>query len=270
MLDEQGKSSFDPTFKGGDTSSKAMTVNFEESGRGEPGPVLMIHGAGGSSASWFMQLKAMSDQLHVLALDLNGHGKTPDRAEPDVTRSYLDDIREVVKQLDRPFLCGHSMGGALIQLYALENPESIAGIILVGTGARLKVNPMIFDLLDNDFEGYVEATGDFMFHEKTADEVKEASMAEIRKCPAAITKRDFEVCNQFDIMTQVSEIRLPTLVIVGEDDVMTPVKYSKYLADMIPDSNISIIPFAGHAVMLEQPKEFNKAVFEWLRSLDQG
>jgi pimeloyl-ACP methyl ester carboxylesterase len=169
-----------------------------------------------------------------------------------------------------PILCGHSMGGALVQLYALENPENVAGLVLVGTGARLRVNPMIFDLLDNNFEGYVEATGDFMFHEKTADDVKEASKAEIRKCPAAITKRDFEVCNVFDIMTRVSEIRQPALVIVGEDDLMTPVKYSNYLVDKIPNSSISIIPSAGHAVMLEKPEEFNRSIVEWYRSLNQG
>ncbi|MFX0044615.1 MAG: alpha/beta fold hydrolase [Candidatus Hermodarchaeota archaeon] len=270
MLGYRGNSNSYLTLKGGAGSSNHMVVNFEESGQGKPGPFLMIHGAGGSSASWFMQLKMLSDQLQVIALDLNGHGKTPDRAEPDVTRSYLDDIHEVVRKLKHPYLCGHSMGGALIQLYALENPENVAGLVLVGTGARLKVNPMIFDLLNNNFEGYVEATGDFMFHENTADDIREASKVEVRRCPARITKRDFEVCNEFDIMEQVSDIRLPTLVVVGESDLMTPVKYANYLVDKIADSKINIIPSAGHAVMLEQAEEFNKALVEWFKSLTQG
>jgi pimeloyl-ACP methyl ester carboxylesterase len=269
MSNEKGSCHFYLTFKGGADSSNFMTVNFEESGQGKPGPIVMIHGAGGSSAAWFMQLKTLSDRLHVVAIDLNGHGKTPDRAAQDVTCSYLEDIHEVVKELERPILCGHSMGGALIQLYALENDETVAGLVLVGTGARLRVNTMIFDLLDNNFEGYVEATGDFMFHEKTADDIKEASKAEVRKCPAHITKRDFEVCNEFDIMERVSDIRLPTLAIVGEGDLMTPVKYSNYLVDKIPNSRISIIPSAGHAVMLEQVEEFNKAIIEWFKTLNQ-
>jgi len=246
-----------------------MTVSYEEAGIGKPGPFVMVHGAGGSSATWFMQLKSLSDHFHVIAIDLNGHGGTPDRMAEDVTRSYLEDIHGVVKQHERPVLCGHSMGGALIQLYALEKPESLSGLVLVSTGARLKVNPLIFDLLDNNFEGYVEAISDFMFHEETADDVREASKAEVRKCPASIIRRDFELCNMFDIMQELSDIKLPTLVIVGESDVMTPLKYSNYLADNIPNSQIHVIPRAGHGVMMEQPKEFCSVLIDWFRDLSR-
>lgn len=245
-----------------------MTVHVEERGRGNPGPIIMVHGAGGSTATWFMQINHLSDRLHVVAVDLNGHGKTPNRSD-ELPESYLNDIDSVVTQHERPVLCGHSMGGALTQLYALRNPESLKGIILVGTGARLRVNPMIFSLLDNDFEGYVNALGEFMFHSDTDETLKETSKAEVRKCPASITRRDFEFCNRFDIMESVAKISLPTLVIVGDSDLLTPEKYAAYLAEKISRSQLHVLSKAGHGVMMEQWEEFNDIIAKWYQALDQ-
>ena len=131
-----------------------MSVNFVELGIENKPTLIMIHGAGGSSATWFLQLKNLSTKLHTMAVDLNGHGDSKDRHESPIVDSYLDDIQEVRSQIEKPFLMGHSMGGALSQLYALSNPNNLGGIILVSTGARLRVHPMIFDLLDNNFDAY--------------------------------------------------------------------------------------------------------------------
>jgi pimeloyl-ACP methyl ester carboxylesterase len=244
-----------------------MAVHYEERGEGNPGPMIMVHGSGGSSATWYLQIKNLSDRLHIIAIDLNGHGKTMDRNDPDVSRSYLDDIQQVVAQYEKPVLSGHSMGGALTQLFAMEKPGALSGIVLVGTGARLRVNPLIFNLLENDFEGYIGVVGEFLFHEDAEESLIEASKKEVRKCPASITRRDFELCDDFDIMEKVSSINLPTLIIVGESDVLTPVKYSTYLADKIPKSQIDVIPRAGHSVMLEQPEAFNDAIAKWYRTV---
>ncbi len=244
-----------------------MTVNSVEAGEGKPGPIVMVHGAGGSTATWFMQTKHLSESLHTVAIDLNGHGATPDRGAEDLVRSYLDDIEGVVSRYENPVLCGHSMGGALTQLYALEKPDSISAIVLVGTGARLRVTPIIFELLKEDFDGYVEMFGQFVFHEDTDSEVIEASKAQVRKCPAGVISRDYEFCNSFDIMERVSDIELPTLVIVGEGDAMTPPKYSEYLSSKIAGSQLKIIPSAGHGVMLEQPEEFNRTIIGWFQDL---
>jgi 3-oxoadipate enol-lactonase len=244
-----------------------MSVHIEERGKGNPGPIIMVHGAGGSSATWYMQIKNLSDRLHMIGLDLNGHGKTPDRMEADPTDSYLDDIDSVVSQFEKPVLCGHSMGGALTQLFALKNPDRLSGIILVGTGSRLRVNPMILNMLLNDFEGYVNAVGEIMFHGDADEDLREASRVEVRKCPASITHRDYKLCDEFDIMERVHEIRLPTLIIVGESDALTPAKYSQYMAERIEGSEMHTIPKAGHSVMLEQWEQFNDIIANWYQAL---
>ncbi len=244
-----------------------MSVNFEEAGDSVKKTIIFVHGAGGSAATWFMQLRGLSDEHHVVAVELNGHGKSPDRAEEDSVHSYLRDIHEVVSKFDLPILAGHSMGGALTQLYALAHPENLSGIILVGTGAKLRVTPVVFDLLENNFEGYIEAAGSFMFHENTSKEVIEASKHEIRKCPAHIISRDFELCNNFDIMDKVSQIELPTLIIVGDGDAMTPIKYSTFLHDKIKGSAMHVIETAGHSVMLEHFGIFNEYISDWVKGL---
>ncbi len=244
-----------------------MSVYYEEAGDSKWKTIIFIHGAGGSSATWFMQLKGLSKSYHVVAIDLNGHGKTRDRAEGDIVHSYLHDVDEVVTKFDRPFLAGHSMGGALTQLYALSHPDNVAGIILVGTGAKLRVTPIVFNLLENDFEGYVEAVRDFMFYENTSEEMIEASKHEVRKCPVPIIRRDFELCDHFDIMDKVSQINIPTLIIVGDKDVMTPLKYAQYLSDKIQGSVMHVIESAGHSVMLEQFNVFNELVKEWIEKI---
>jgi pimeloyl-ACP methyl ester carboxylesterase len=160
------------------------------------------------------------------------------------------------------------MGGALTQLYALNHPENLRGIILVGSGAKLRVTPIVFNLLDNDFEGYVEAVGNFMFHEETSEEMIEASKHEVRKCPLKIIRRDFELCDKFDIMDKVEKIRSPTLILVGDSDVMTPVKYSTYLKDKIEDSVMHVIEGAGHSVMLERFGVFNELVTNWVDTIN--
>ena len=243
---------------------QVMKVHFEGLGDPNERTIIFVHGAGGSSASWFMQLRGLSERFNVVAVDLNGHGKTPDRNEVDTFHSYLEDIDYIINQYEKPFLGGHSMGGALTQLYALKHPERLSGIVLVGTGSRLRVHPMIFEMLQNNFEEYVEAAATFMFDESTASDVIAASQNEIRKCKPEIIARDFQACNQFDIMDEVSSIRIPALILVGENDQMTPMKYSNYLHERIEGSSLQVIPKAGHAVMLEQFEKLNEIIDNWI------
>jgi len=227
-----------------------MSVSVERAGSDEAPVIIFIHGAGGSSATWFMQLRGLSKDFHIVVLELNGHGKN-----------------EIVAQYEKPVLAGHSMGGALSQLFALKHPDRISGIILIGTGAKLRVAPLIFDMLENNFEGYVEASGSYMFYEETSPELIEASKEVIRRCKPNIISRDFAACDAFNIMERVSDISLPTLILVGKQDLMTPMKYSQYLHEKLPNSTFHIIEKAGHSVMLEQHRQLNAFIKEWMTTL---
>jgi pimeloyl-ACP methyl ester carboxylesterase len=244
-----------------------MSVSWEESGDPASRTIILVHGAGGSAETWFLQLRGLSEHFHVVALELNGHGRSLDRSENNVEWSYLDDIDEIVSKYKHPILGGHSMGGALTQLFSIQHPKELGGIILIGTGARLRVNSMVFEMLDSNFEGYLDALGTFMFHVGVSEEMIAASRKEARKCPPHIIRRDFELCDNFDIMQSVSGISVPSLIIVGEDDVMTPVKYATFLHTNIQNSTIHIVKAAGHMVMLEQSSKVNSIITSWLKTI---
>ena len=244
-----------------------MSVHTEELGDDTQRTIIMIHGAAGSTATWFMQHRSLSESLYVVALDLNGHGRTQDRADENLVDSYLEDIDSVASQHEKPILAGHSMGGALAQLYALQHSDKLGGLVLVATGAKLRVAAIVFDLLDTDFEGYLGAVEEFMFHKNTSKDLVEASVVEVRKCPVPVIRRDYEMCNAFNIMDRLNEIQIPTLIIVGAQDMMTPVKYSRYLHDHIEKSKLLVIENAGHTVMLEQSSKVNQGILSWASNL---
>jgi pimeloyl-ACP methyl ester carboxylesterase len=196
-------------------------------------PLVFIHGSGGSSQSWEFQVERFGDT--AFPIDLPGHGERADTLPPEVSVSdYARVVHEIVFEelgLKAPIIAGHSLGGAITLTMGLEYASELSGLILIGTGARLRVLPSILE------------------------EAKRQSL---------VVYRDWAACNAFDVMTRLNEIHLPTLIICGADDTYTPVKYSQYMHNHIEGSVLCIVPHAGHNVMVEQPKRVNEAIDEWL------
>jgi pimeloyl-ACP methyl ester carboxylesterase len=88
-----------------------------------------------------------------------------------------------------------------------------------------------------------------------------------RQCAPPVIFNDFKACDHFDIRSRLPEIKLPTLVLCGEEDQLTPVKYSRYLHENMSTSRLVLIPHAGHMAMAEQPDKMNTALETFLNSL---
>jgi pimeloyl-ACP methyl ester carboxylesterase len=82
------------------------------------------------------------------------------------------------------------------------------------------------------------------------------------RCRPDVLYNDFLACDRFDLTREVEKINLPTLILCGDEDEMTPLKYSQFLHDRIKDSKIEILPNAGHMVMMESPQAFNEKIQE--------
>lgn len=227
--------------------------------------IVFIHGSGCNGALWAYQSRHFARCHRVAALDLPGHGRNRDEL---CTR--IDQFAEfVLSQIERlgletPAIVGHSLGGAIALQIALDRPEALGKLVLVGTGARLKVLPSLLAGLLSDYSSALGTMADFVFGPDARRSVVDKAMSEMQRVPARVLYNDLAACDRFDVMQRLGEIRLPTLVIVGQDDVMTPVKYSRYLADNIPNARLEIIDDAGHMVMIEQPDRFNAAVDSFL------
>ena len=241
-------------------------VYFAQAGQGRPA-LLFVHGAGGDHTIWGEQLRELAQDFSVAALDLNGHGRSPARAG-DGLQTYVEDVLAALEALAMPtVVVGHSMGGAIALTVALQRPKNLVGLGLVGTGARLKVHPQILELCQTDFEKAVELVVQWAFADQSPSELREKARLQMRRNGAHALFRDFSSCNTFDVMARLSDVAVPTLILCGRDDKLTPIKYSEYLQQNIPNAQLKIIEGAGHMVMVEQPQAVTQALREFCARL---
>lgn len=228
--------------------------------------LLMIHGSGANKDNWRAQFGGLKG-MNAAAIDLPGHGDTPGPSMSKV-EDYASWLSEFLASGPiRPVLMGHSLGGAIAQMVALTNPALIKGLILVGTGSRLKVLPAILDGLQNNPEATTKMIVQFAYDDNADPKFIELGYEEMVKRPPEVTHDDFSACNAFDVSDRLGEIKLPTVMIVGAGDKLTPPKYSEFLAGGINGSTVKVIQDAGHMVALEQPKAFNQAVAEFMATV---
>lgn len=227
--------------------------------------VLFIHGAGGSQLIWSSQKGFFEKHFNPIIIELPGHGESGGEGEEEIGK-YAEHIYGFLKALNLPkvFLVGHSMGGAIVQTLALKYPEMIKGIILVGTGARLRVLPMILSGLLENFEETVHKINELHYSQKTSPDMLAKSLERMLDVRPEILHGDYLACDRFDIMKEVEQIKLPTLILCGEEDQLTPVKYSQFLRDHINGSILELIPGSGHMVMMESASAFNEKIRDFI------
>jgi pimeloyl-ACP methyl ester carboxylesterase len=227
--------------------------------------VLFIHGAGGEEFIWSYQKGFFEKRFNPIIIELPGHGKSEGEGEQAIGK-YAEHVHDFLKAMGllKVSLIGHSMGGAIVQILALTHPEVIHKIVLVGTGARLRVLPAILNGIKDHFEETVRKIARFAFSRKASADLIEKSISNLMRCRPEVLYNDFLACDRFDLTKEVEEINLPTLILCGEEDEMTPVKYSQFLHDHIKGSKMEILPNAGHMVMMESPLVFNEKVKEFI------
>ncbi|MFN8485808.1 MAG: alpha/beta fold hydrolase [Anaerolineae bacterium] len=196
--------------------------------------LLFIHGAGAQNGLW-MDTARRLENMGVFAPDLPGHGQSegmPSDSIPGYAQ-WLIAFADAIG-LDRFIPVGHSMGGGVALQLALDYPQRAEGLILVASGARLRVHPdRLAALRDSD--------------------------------PVMYT--DMLACDAFDVMARLGELHVPTLVINGTDDDRTPLKYASFLHDRIAGAEMVVVDGAGHEVMVERPAEVAAVIQDFVDRL---
>lgn len=228
--------------------------------------IVFIHGSGGSSALWENQVDALKTHVNTIAIDLPGHGKSTgpglDRVE-DYCAAVVDFIETA--GIPTPIPCGLSIGGAIVLQLILEHKTRFKAAILVNTGARLRVMPVLFDLIKKDYEGYLKTIPVYAASGKTDPRKLASLMADSAKCHPDVAYGDFKACDRFNVTEKISAVTTPVLILTAEDDKLTPPKYGLYLKEQIKNSSIINLKNAGHLSPLEQPEEFNMAIIGYLK-----
>ena len=241
-----------------------MDMHIERHGAGQA--ILFIHGSGCSSAIWHWQKEYLQTSMEVVLIDLPGHGRSPGDGCGSV-EEYGDAAYGAMMGSGSTgyYVAGHSLGGAIAMFLALSHPDAVKGIILIGTGARLRVLPRILEGILKEKERTLQDINALSFSKSAPAATREEALKEMAASRPEVIHKDFTACDRFDIMDSVGSIRVPALILCGEDDTLTPVRYSLFLKEKIAGSELTFIKGAGHMVMIEKPDEVNKAIEAFIK-----
>jgi pimeloyl-ACP methyl ester carboxylesterase len=228
-------------------------------------PLVFVHGSGDSAKAWAQVIAALPD-VPCVALDLPGHGALIEQPGPDAPSvgDYAAFVRAEIERrgLIGARIVGHSLGGAIALQLAIDAPDVVGGIGLVGTGARLRVLPDLLVAAQTDqVEAQPHLTG-FGFapgHEEARDRF----LREMEPVAPGVLYRDLAACDAFDCRDQLAHITCPALVVVGTEDRLTPPKYATYLYDHLSQATLVEIAGAGHYLQQEVPQELAAALRDW-------
>jgi pimeloyl-ACP methyl ester carboxylesterase len=242
--------------------------------------LILVHGAGGDHTHWPAGLRRLPN-FNVYTPDLPGHGRSEGRGRTRVD-DYADCVHLFAQNLglEHITVVGHSMGGAVAQTLAIRWPSWLAGVVLVGTGARLRVHPLILEGLQpaphggppagisaENFEAAIDMICQWAYGPTTSEQILRKGRQQLLIVDPNVIYGDYLACNDFDVSDRVKEIRLPTLILVGSADQMTPPKYGQYLHEQISGAQLVVIQDGGHMMAIEKPVEVTQAVTRFLETL---
>ncbi len=244
--------------------------------RGEGPSIVFIHGFTTTSGFWRNQVDLLAKHYQVVSFDLRGHG---DSSKPEgvsyTIETFSDDLVKLLGKLgiEEAVLVGLSMGGSIVMRTALDHPDVVRALVLVdtsanGVGEAIEASRVLNQI---DAVGAEAAAAEVIEHSfaATADrEVVEWAKNEVRKAPVHVAKEAIVSLGKFNAREDLGKIDCPTLIIVGEEDEITPVELSERLNKGIAGSRLVIISGSNHFPMLEQPAAFDEALSEFLSSLE--
>ena len=244
---------------------------YERKGKGKP--LILVHGAGGTSAYWFNQLSELSKKLAVVAIDLPGHGKSAPMERKPTIELYAEHVATFVNRVKpgKVVLLGHSMGGLVAQQVALNHPEILEKLIIVDSSAKFAVQHDYVKSMRGEADFNPIEFASMFFSPKTLRNTNIVTLLEQMTGGMAtsfdpkVLADDFELTGKADLRNRLNEIAISTLIVHGADDIV-PLQSARFLHENIKGSILEIIPDAGHVVMIEKPNEFNEIILRFVES----
>jgi len=249
---------------------------------GEGPPLVLIHGMGGDSSEWSLLTPELSKEVRCIAVDLRGHGKSEKPDQPYTQDMFADDVAALLDTLgvDRAYICGLSMGGFVALKMALNHPEKVRGLILIDTAARMPAKSIevgarwakIF--AEKGLEAYIEAEIRDIFHPMFARRHKDmvnhfAESMRTRDASTIARIQQGYLKSPLAIENDIKKIKVPTLIIHGREDEVVPVEEAEFMHRQIPNSQIAIIPFSGHAALLERKDFFIDVILYFIEESEK-
>ncbi len=255
--------------------------SFFVTDQGSGPPLLLVHGFPLNHTMWIHQIEEFASRHRVLAPDLRGFGKSVVTAGTVTMQQHADDLAAILDKMeinDPIVFCGLSMGGYIAWQFVEKYGGRLAGLILCDTRAIADTEEaregriaMAKRVLQEDPEFVAEAMLPKLVARDTSASRPEIARA-IREmivgtAPNGIAAAQRGMAERPDVTQQLSTIKVPTLVIVGEHDEISRAQEMREIADAIPNSRFVEIAGAGHMTPMEQPEALNAAMRKFLQSL---
>ncbi len=236
--------------------------------------ILLIHGSGVSAGAWVNQLRGSLTAFRVAAIDLPGHGKSDPIPQASV-EGYAETVAEFLEALGSgPVLVvGHSLGGAIAIALAAQRPHAVTGLVLLASCAKLpwadsswgRLLPYVPGPLWKTF--FISTAQKLLFAPGVPGHAVSLGMQELRSCRAETILKDLQAAKAMDLTQQATGLDVPTLILCGSQDRLTPPALSADLKGLIPGSRLTLVEGAGHMLLLEVPTRVNEEVLNFAKSL---
>jgi len=239
-----------------------IELYYEVHGRGPA--VVFAHGAGGNHLSWWQQVPVFSRQFQCISIDHRGFGQSPDLPDGPGSQAFVEDLRQLLDHLhvDRASLVAQSMGGRTCLGFTLAYPERVQALVLADTTGDFS-DPHIAQL---------RAAGETLFtQDPSLPRTYARRLLEEHPTQAFLYEQirglnppRSETPAPGPSAEQLGAMRTPTLLIVGEHDLITPPALIEAFQRYIPQARLVQVAGSGHSVYFEKPEEFNRIVLEFL------
>lgn len=257
-----------------------MVLSYDDLGEGNT-PIIFLHGFPFDKLMWYMQLEFFKFSYRVIACDMRGFGKSRDETSHLSMDVFADDIIQFMDALkiEKAIICGLSMGGYVALNLMKRFPNRFDGLILCDTQciadtAEVKENR--FKTIEKiEAEGVFDFNDGFLqkvFHKDSIENKKEL-VRDLRHVVFSNSKHIIKqglvaLAERSETCSLLNDIQVPTLIICGREDEVTPLVQSEMMQASIKNSKLHVIDKAGHVSNLEQPEVFNKHVHDFLRGLE--
>jgi 3-oxoadipate enol-lactonase len=253
-------------------------IHYEVTGKSGATPVLMIQGLGASKNAWNLQRIAMATRFRIISFDNRGAGRSDKPTEPFTLEQMADDALAVLDAagIETAHVVGASMGGVISQIVAVKYPHRVRSLTLVCTACRN--HPWRQELLQSwaktaADKGMIEVgkeAAQWVMSPRSFRRLVPAftwmgPLAALRPRHSFVSQIDAILNTREDLVDQLSTITAPTMVIVGNQDILTPRGDSEEIAERIPNSELVVISGAAHGLMMEHSPTFNKILIEFLQ-----
>jgi pimeloyl-ACP methyl ester carboxylesterase len=243
-----------------------VSINYVVGGTGSQ-TIVFIHGLGENLESWRQQINYFSKNFKTVAVDLRGHGKSGMQKKKPLISDFAGDVLGLLDYLTtkRAHFCGLSLGGLVVFESYKIRPEFFASMILVGT--RPQYPPAQTGALE---AMSMEIIGEEVATFALAANVPESLRKEVAKMVAATRKDAYiqaaEASSMLNYTDLLPKIEVPTLIIVGDKDIVAPVDSAEQIRQNVKGSVLKTMQGVGHLPNRERPQEFNTIVEEFLQS----